>query len=154
MKNLLLALSFLTLVPMAHAQDSWTQSSVKDENGKKFQLYTLLSDNKDNNGQQLALMIVSPKENSVSKLGFAFTEGSISCNNYCQYYIKFDDTASKYTFSIENKAIKLQNDQKDDFLINLKKSKDLTLILDKQRFYFTVSPLNFRYVNDLQKNKD
>lgn len=151
MKKLLLALSLLSCYQISMAEESWTKSSTKDENGKPFQVYTLLSDNKDSNSQQMALIVVSPKENIVSKLGFAFTEGNISCTNYCQYYVQFDNSASKYTFSIENKAIKLQDNQKDDFLTNLQKSKDMIFMLDKQRFYFNVKPINFKYISPTDK---
>lgn len=151
MKKLLLTLSLLSCFNISYAQQSWSKSSSSDNSGTQFQVYTLLSDNKDNEGQQMALILVSAKENTINKLGFALTQGSISCNNYCQYYVKFDDSASKYTFSIENKAIKLQNDQKDDFLTNLKKSKEMTLVLDKQRFYFSVQPQNWKYTSELDK---
>lgn len=146
MKKLLLALSLFSCFNLSYADENWGKSLSKDESGKEYQIYSLLSLNKDAKNQQVALILVSPKENTISKLGFAPTEGAIECVNYCQYYIQFDNTAGKYTFSIENKSIKLQAAQNADFLNNIKNSKEMILILNKQRYYFNVQKPNWKYI--------
>jgi hypothetical protein len=150
MKKLLFMLSLLFIQPV-FADENWSKSSSKDETGKEYQLYTLFSQNKDKEGNQTALMLISPKDNIFSKIGFVKTSGSIDCPNFCQYYVQFDNNAAKYTFSAENNAIKLDNNQKDDFLKNLKTSKELTLSLGKQRYFFnTISP-NWSYTDEVKK---
>lgn len=150
MKKLLIILSLL-LTHHAFADENWNKSSSKDENGKEYQLYTLFSQNKDKEGNQTALMLISPKENIFNKIGFVKTSGSIDCPNFCQYYIQFDNNAGKYTFSVENNAIKLENNQKDDFLKSLKTSKELTLSLGKQRYFFNTQNPNWSYTDEVKK---
>lgn len=151
MKKFLILLS-LCLSNFAFADESWHKSLSKDESGKEYQIYTLLSLNADKaDSSKVALILVSPKENIFSKLGFAKTEGSIECNNFCQYFIQFDNTASKYTFTIENKSIKLENAQKEDFLKNLQLSKEMTLVLNQKRFYFNLQNPNWKYISEEKK---
>ena len=150
MKKLLVILSLL-LTHHAFADENWNKSSSKDENGKEYQLYTLFSQNKDKDGNQAALMLISPKENIFSKIGFVKTSGAIDCPNFCQYYIQLDNNAAKYTFSAENNAIKLENNQKDEFLKSLKTSKELTLSLGKQRYFFNTQNPNWTYTDEVKK---
>lgn len=150
MKKLLIVLSFF-LSSSVFADESWNKSLSKDESGKEYQVYSLLSLNSDKEGHQAALILVSPKENIMSKIGFAQTDGAIDCVNYCQYYIQFDNTAAKYKFVIENKSIKLDNSQKEDFLNNVKNSKEMILILDKKKFYFNVQNPNWKFTPEADK---
>lgn len=152
MKKLLLALSLFSCFNLSYAEETWVKSSSKDESGKEYQVYSLLSLNKNSQNQQVALILISPKENLISKLGFAPTQGAIDCPNYCQYFVQFDNTAAKYTFSIENKSIKLQESQNSDFINNVKNSKEMILILNKQRFYFNVENPNWKFNPDVKKN--
>lgn len=143
-KILLLTLLFSQY---AFAEESWNKSVSKDESGKEYQIYTLLSMNNDKTDEsKMALILVSPKENIFSKLGFAKTQGAVECPNYCQYYVQFDNTASKYTFSIENQSIKLENSQKEDFLKNVQSSKEMTLVLNQKRFYFNLQNPNWKFI--------
>lgn len=144
MKNLFLILSLSLFCHLSYAQNA-VKSFFKDEKGKEYQMTTLLSLNKNTQHQQLALIIVTQKDNIIHKLGFAPIEGEISCLNYCQYYVQFDNTAAKYTFSSENKSIKLENSQNSDFIYNIQHSKELTLILNKQRYYFDVQNYHWTY---------
>lgn len=147
----LLTLSIL-LSSSALASDNWLKSSTKDEAGKDYQIYSTLSLNTQKNSEtKAALILVSPKENIFSKIGFAKTEGAIDCPNYCQYYVQFDNTASKYTFSSENNSIKLENSQINDFLNNIKKSKEMTLVLNNQRFYFNLTKPNWSFSPNIEK---
>lgn len=151
--NKFLIISTLLVTSSAFAEDNWLKSVSKDETGKEYQIYSTLSLNSDkDNASKIALILVSTKENTFSKIGFAKTEGAIECPNFCQYYIKFDNTASKYTFSIENKSIKLENNQKQDFLNNLKTSKDMTLVLNKKVFYFNLQNSNWTFLPETPSN--
>ena len=150
MKKILIILSFLLIQPV-FADENWNKSSSKDDTGKDYLIYTLFSQNKDKEGNQTALMLISPKENIFSKIGFVKTSGAIDCPNFCQYYIQLDNNAAKYTFSIENNAIKLENNQKDEFLKNLKISKELTLTLGKQRYFFNTQNPNWSYTDEVKK---
>lgn len=151
MKKLLIILSLL-FTSYAFG-NSWNKSISQDDTGKEYQIYSTLSLNSvKGNDTKMALILVSSNKNIFTKIGFAQTEGAISCPNFCQYYIQFDNTASKYTFSIENNSIKLENSQKEDFLKNLQQSKEMILILNTERFYFNVQQPNWSFVSE-NKNK-
>lgn len=151
MNKLLIILS-LFISSSVFAEDNWNKSVSKDEKGQEYQIYSTLSLNADkDNNSKIALILVSPKENSFSKVGFAKTEGAIDCPNFCQYYIQFDNTAAKYTFTIENKSIKLENSQQEDFLNNIKISKAMTLVLNKKHFFFNLQEPNWKFIADSYK---
>lgn len=142
MKKLLIFLPIF-LSESVFADSNWSQSLSKDEQAKEYQIYSNLSLNSDKSSNKIALILVSPKENIFSKIGFAKTDGAIQCPNFCQYFIKFDNTAFKYTFSIENKSIKLENSQNEDFLNKLKNSKEMSITINQTNFFFNIANPKF-----------
>ena len=149
--KLLTCLTILFSCHFSHAE-SWNKTPSKTDDNNEYNIYSLLSENKDkNNNSQLAIVMTSFKDNSFNKIGFVSTVGKLPCEKICQYYIKFNNTAGKYSFTEENNAIKLNDSQKEDFLKNILNSKEITILLPSQKYFFNVSNPNWKLIDDTKK---